>query len=234
KAYFSTDGIHWPTVIPFLSALGQSSFDQKADLSEAAAGSYSYFVKIELGAGVQIHRLRINSEVQTSKALFPMLMAGSVNQLSYRDLSPPAHSRNLTVTVRIPNGKYQLKGLHAESLVPESSVSSIASDYAAANLVDGDPDSLAYPGSTHLDYLIRLNGTYELSLLSVDWRSYGTDPRYVKSWQVLTRNGAGDWVVAAKGEAPGTPTLDVPLNTTATDMRIVADGGNWIGIYDAR
>ncbi len=234
KAYVSQDGIHWPGVIPFQSALGQSSFDQRADLTAASAGKYAYFVKIELGDGAQIHRLRISSRVQTSKFLFPSLSVDSTNQLTYQDSSPLGQSRDLSVTTVIPSASRQIKGLRAQSLVSESPIYSISRDNGAANLVDGDPDSLAYPGGTHLDYLVDVNGAYHISGVSIDWRSFGTDARYVKSWQLLANSGGQTWQTLASGGFPGSSTLDVSVDATATALRIVADGSNWIGIYDVR
>ena len=127
-----------------------------------------------------------------------------------------------------------IKGVRAQSRVPESVVYSISRDNAAANLVDGDPDSLAYPGGTHLDYLIQLNGSYHVTGVSIDWKYFGTDARYVKSWQLLANNGGQSWKTVASGGFPGASTLDANVDTTTTALRIVADGANWIGIYDLR
>jgi hypothetical protein len=124
--------------------------------------------------------------------------------------------------------------VHAESLVPESPAYSLGRDHGAANLVDDDPDSLAYPGSMHLDYVIQLNGTYQVSGISIDWNNYGTQTQYVKSWQVFGRSGKQPWQQLAQGGFPGAPTLDIPLDATLTEVRIVADGNNWIGLYEAR
>jgi hypothetical protein len=234
KAYVSLDGIHWPTVIPFQSALDQSSFDQTADITAASAGNYSYFVKIELDDGAQIHRLRIISRVQTARFFFPNLNPGSSNQLAYEDSSPVTQTRLVNVTTTIPAANHLIKGVRAQSLVPESVVYSISRDNAAANLVDGDPDSLAYPGGTHLDYLIQLNGSYHVTGVSIDWKYFGTDARYVKSWQLLANNGGQSWKTVAGGGFPGAATLDANVDTTTTALRIVADGTNWIGIYDLR
>jgi hypothetical protein len=211
-----------------------SSFNASADLTALAKGYYFYDLRIELVGNVQVHKLRITPAVQTAKALFPTLAAGTVNHLSYSDESAQSQARSMQVTVAIPSGKALIRGMRAESLVPESPAYSLSQDYGAANLVDGDPDSLAYPGSTHLDYVMQLNGIYQVSGISIDWNSYGTQAQYVKSWQVLGRRGNQPWQQLAQGGFPGVQTLDVPLDATLTEVRIVADGNNWIGIYDAR
>jgi hypothetical protein len=234
RAYISTDGIHWPSLIPFQSALGQSSFDQRADLTAAVAGVYSYFVKIELDGGSQVHRLRIISRMQTASFFFPSLKSGNPNQLTYSDSSPLTQARTLRVTTAIPAGNHEITGMRAQSLVPENTVYSITQDHGAANLVDGDPDSLAYPGGSHLDYLIPLNASYHVTAASIDWDYFGTDTRYVKSWQILASNGGQSWQVVASGGFPGIATLDIKLDTVATALRIIVDGSNWIGIYDLR
>jgi hypothetical protein len=234
QAYFSPDGVHWSVAVPFQAGNAGSSFDLKADMSALAGAAYSYFVKIELDGGIQLHKLRINPIVQTSKATFPILTAGAPNQLLYQDSSPAAQSRFESVTTFIPVGKPQIRGLHVESLVAESALSSLASDFGAANLTDGDPDSLAYPGSSRLDYVIQLNGSYNVTGASIDWGYFGSDSRYVQSWQILGRSGNQTWQQLASGGQPGLATMDVPLNATTTELRLVANSSHWIGAYEMR
>lgn len=232
RAYFF-NGSTWSNPVPLRAVTGEASFDASVDLTNLARGYYSYYIKIELVGGVQLHKLRITPTVQTAKTIFPVLNAG-LNQLSYHDESPFAQGRALTVTTAIPMGKHLIKGVHAESLVPESSTYSLARDYGATNLVDGDPDSLAYPGSNHLDYVIQLNGSYNVNGLSIDWGSFGSDSRYIQSWQILGRNGNQTWQQLASGGFPGQATTDVALTGLATELRIVADSTNWAGIYEVR
>jgi len=168
------DGVAWSNPVTFQPAAGVSSFNVSADLTPLARGYYSYDLRIELVGNVQVHKLRITPTLQTAKTLFPTLAAGTVNQLSYSDESAQSQTRSMQVTVTIPSGKARIRGVHAESLVPESPAYSLSRDYGAANLVDGDPDSLAYPGSVHLDYVIQLNGTYQVSGISIDWNYFGT------------------------------------------------------------
>ena len=228
------DGVAWSPPVTFHPTTGGASFNVSADVTALARGYYAYDLRIELVGDVKVHKLRITPVVQTAEGLFPALTAGIVNHLSYSDESPQAQARSMHVTVAIPTGKPLIRRVYAESLVPESPAYSLGQDHGAANLVDGDPDSLAYPGSTHLDYVMQLNGTYQVSGISLDWNDFGTQAQYVKSWQVLGRSGQQPWQLLAQGGFPGTPTLDVALSATVTEVRIVADGNNWIGIYDAR
>jgi hypothetical protein len=228
------DGVAWSTPVTFQPTTGGSAFNVSADVTALARGYYAYDLRLELLGDVRVHKLRITPTVQTAKTLFPTLTAGTVNHLSYSDESPQAQARSLQVTLAIPSGEARIRGVHAESLVPESPAYSLSRDHGAANLVDGDPDSVAYPGSTHLDYVMQLNGTYQVSGISIDWNDFGTQAQYVQGWQVLGRRGNQPWQPLAQGGFPGTPTLDIPVNATVTEVRIVADGNNWIGIYDAR
>lgn len=232
RAYFF-DGSTWLSAVQFQAVAGQSSFDASVDLTSLARGYYSYYVKIELVGGVQLHKLRITPTVQLAKAIFPTLTGGSSNKLSYQDESPLTQGRAMKVTTMVPSGKPLIRGVHAESLVAEDPTYSLARGYGAANLVDGDPDSLAYPGSTHLDYVIQLNGSYDVSGLSIDWGRFGSDSSYIQSWQILGRNGNQNWQTLTSGGFPGA-SLDVPISTRATELRVIADSGNWAGIYEVR
>jgi hypothetical protein len=233
-AYVSSDGAHWSPPVPFTPTVGVSGYQLSADLSAFAKGNYIYYVAVQISTGSQLHRLRISPVVQMSKWIFPALGAGSVSQLTYSDASPAAQARRIEVTTRVPTGNPEIRGLQAESLVTESPTSSLARDYGAANLVDGNPDTLAYPGNPHIDYVIHLGGMRNVTSVSIDWGTYGSNPLYVKSWSLQGRFGSQAWQVLASGGFPGQSTVDILANATASDLRIVADGFNNLGIYDVR
>jgi hypothetical protein len=233
-AYVSSDGAHWSPPVPFTPTTGVSGYQVSADLSAFAKGNYIYYVAVQVSTGAQLHRLRISPVVQMSKWVFPALAAASVNQLTYSDASPAAQARRIEVTTRVPTGNPEIRGLQAESLVTESPASSLARDFGAANLVDGNPDTLAYPANTHIDYVIHLGGMRNVTGVSIDWGAYGTNPLCVKSWSLQGRFGSQAWQVLASGGFPGQSTVDIPANAAATDLRIVADGFNNLGIYDVR
>ena len=95
------DGVAWSNPVTFQPTTGMSSFNVSADLTALARGYYSYNLKIELVGNAQVHKLRISPVVQTAKALFPTLTAGTVNQLSYSDESAQSQARSMRVTVEI-------------------------------------------------------------------------------------------------------------------------------------
>jgi hypothetical protein len=118
------------------------------------------------------------------------------------------------------------------SNVLEDPVYSLAQHYQAANLIDGDPSTLAYPGSTHLDYQVALGAQMRLSQAVVDWGYFGTNPAYIQSWSILARSGSSQpWVTLVQGSFPNSSITVVGLDYAATDLRLVADSTNWIGIY---
>ena len=234
RAYISSDGVYWSAPVQFQPTTNISSYQLNADLSNLAQGQYSYYVKIELTGGMRLHKIRISPIVQTAKWIFPVLTAGSANQFVYDDASPVNRVREMTITTEVPAGSPQIRGLQAQSLVPEDPVYSLARDYGAANLVDGDMDSLAYPSARHIDYAIHLNGPHVVSGVSIDWGYFGSDARYLTNWTLLGSNGGQNWQVLASGGFPGKSTLDVAVQSTATDLRLMADGLNSIGAYEVR
>jgi hypothetical protein len=119
------------------------------------------------------------------------------------------------------------------SNVPEDPVYSIARGYQASKLIDGNPDTLAYPGSRHLDYQVSLGQLTPLSSALINWGQYGSDSIYVSSWSLLARRAANQpWITLAQGGFPNSTTTLVKLDFAATDLRVVADSTNWIGIYE--
>lgn len=125
--------------------------------------------------------------------------------------------------------------LTVQSNVVEDPVYSLARHFQASNLVDGDPTTLAYPASTHVDYQVSLGQPMQLSSSSINWGGFGTSPVYVRSWSLLARNGANQqWVTLATGGFPNSTTTLLNLDFAATDVRIIADSVNWIGIYELR
>jgi len=124
-------------------------------------------------------------------------------------------------------GNFTVKSNVAEDPVYSGSL------HQAANLIDGDPSTLAYPGSTHIDYQVMLGQRTQLSSAFIDWGVFGSNPIYVTSWTLLARDGAGQpWVTLATGGFPNSAGTLLNLDSTATEVRIIADSLNWIGIYE--
>jgi hypothetical protein len=121
------------------------------------------------------------------------------------------------------------------SNVVEDPVYCLAQGHASSKLIDGDTATLAYPGSSHLDYQISFGQLTQLTSGFIDWGGYGTNPLYVNSWSVLGRSGPNQpWTTLLQGGFPGSAITTFQLNFAATDVRIVADAPNWIGIYEAQ
>jgi hypothetical protein len=165
---FSSDGKTWSPAIQLQRTRNESSYNLSANLGGIVSGAYSYFLKVELSPGAELERLRIQPVVQFSKALFPALEPGSLNALTYSDSSSLNQARKLRIITAIPVGSPQVPGLQSTSLAHESATYSLALGYGAANLVDQNPDTLAYPGNKHIDYAVDLNGLRKLKSVSID------------------------------------------------------------------
>lgn len=123
--------------------------------------------------------------------------------------------------------------MSTQSLVPESPIYSLARNYGAANLTDGKPTTLAYPGRSSLDYVSNLGGKYHLSSATINWGYFGLSPIYVNSWSLFGKQEGGSWESLASGGSPNGAITNVDLETTVTDLRLSARSDvNWIGAYD--
>jgi hypothetical protein len=104
SAYFSNDGAHWSAAFPMNPEPGTPA-QTTADLSPAAVGQYSYFVMLSLSGGApdaaRIAAVHITSEVQVAKILFPNLVPGTINHLTYQDWSPALDQHDVKVSVTV-------------------------------------------------------------------------------------------------------------------------------------
>jgi hypothetical protein len=103
-AYFSSDGVHWSAAFPMNPEPGAPTLTT-ADLSPAAVGQYSYFVMLSLSGSTpdaaRIAAVHLTSEVQVAKILFPNLVPGTVNHLTYQDWSPSSDQHDVKVSVTV-------------------------------------------------------------------------------------------------------------------------------------
>jgi hypothetical protein len=247
SAAFSADGVHWSAPVPFQMSAATGIFLGSANLTQYAAGAYSYFIRLSLNsatAGVfGVYGFEFVAQAQMAPTVFPSLTPGSLNRLEYHDISPEQQARNLSIEIAVPFSSavvdgtasdIQLTGLSAESLIPESPQYSVAAGYSSANLIDGNSSTLAYPGASDLDYVIHLNGVYQLSQVSLWWGNFGVSP-YVSNWTLYSRLGANQpWQVLQSGNTPNVTVADLPVATGATDIRITASSSNWIGLYEVQ
>lgn len=105
NVYVTHDDAHWSNAVPLKVAVGNPA-QTTVDLTSAVQGQYSYFVMLQLSGRVpnaaQIAAVHITSEVQVAKMLFPTLVPGAINDLTYQDWSPSGdtHDVNISVTVK--------------------------------------------------------------------------------------------------------------------------------------
>jgi len=174
------------------------------------------------------------SVVNAPTAVNLLASYGGVTQGSTLALSPLGIIPHNGWSVIFADSQQTASGqITVTSNVPESPVYSIARGYQASNLIDGNTRTLAYPGSAHLDYQVSLGQLTQLSSALITWGQYGSNSIYVNSWSLLARSAANQpWVTLAQGGFPNSPTTLVNLNFAASDVRVVADSTNWIGIYE--
>jgi hypothetical protein len=105
NAYVLHGDSSWSTAFP-MSAKAGAPVQTTADLTSAALGQYSYFLILRLSGSApnaaRIGAVHITSEVQVAKILFPNLVPGAINHLTYQDWSPTTipHDVEISVAVR--------------------------------------------------------------------------------------------------------------------------------------
>lgn len=183
-----------------------------------------------------------------SAAPWVALSSGGFPNAAISDVAVDATVTDLRLTAHSSNwiGLYEIKAygdeidlplnpaqLTSSSQVPEDPIYSIAANYGAANLTDGNTQTLAYPGRTAVDYLVHLKDLSQVNGLTITWGDFGTNPAYINSWTLSGRNSDGHWLPLSSGGFPGSSSTTVQLNNFLTDLRLVASSPfNWIGIYE--
>ena len=104
NVYLMHDGSPWSTAFP-MNAKAGTPIQTTADLTSAVAGQYSYFIKLQLSGSTpnmaQIGAVHIISEVQVAKMLFPHLVPGALNHLTYQDWSPATIPHDVEISVGV-------------------------------------------------------------------------------------------------------------------------------------
>ena len=233
----SPDGVNWSAPIFVPVKAGAPAAIQSLDLTAYLAGANTYFIQVLLNASspgsLGVYNLKVRMDGQMAAQMFPLLQPGQVNTFNYQDLSAAAQERSLEIELDVPTGSRELKNLAASSLIPEDSVYSIAADYGASHLVDGDPATLAYPASAQIDYDINLGVRSHVKQVSIWWGYFGKDPIYVNSWSLYGLR-RGQWILIKSGGFPNASEMDIPVDITATELRLTASGSNWIGVYELK
>jgi hypothetical protein len=232
----SPDGVNWsvPAIVPVVARAPAAT--QSIDLTSLLFGANTYFIKLLLNGypgGLGLYNMNVRMDGQMAAQMFPLLQPGRVNTFNYQDFSPAAQGRSVEIELAVPTGSRELKNLTATSFITEDPVYSIAADYGASHLADGSPLTLAYPGNAQIDYGIHLEVASHVTQVSIWWGYFGTDPIYVNSWSLYGRSGTnGSWDLIQTGGFPNASEMDIPIDTTATDLRLTASGNNWIGVYE--
>jgi len=112
--------------------------------------------------------------------------------------------------------------------------------YPAANLVDANANSFAYPNSTELAYEIDLGSTMDINRIKVRFGGWGyaSPYKYVTDYriEVVSPGVSPTLTVAHSGGVPGTDIVDVPVAVRGQMVRVYASstgaGANWIGLYE--
>lgn len=104
NAYLLPGGSPWSAAFPMNAKVG-SADQTTADLTSAALGQYSYSLMLRLSGNephaAQIGAVHITSEVQVAKMLFPNLVPGTTNHLTYQDWSPATSKHDVEVSVGV-------------------------------------------------------------------------------------------------------------------------------------
>ena len=231
----SPDGLNWSAPIFVPVAAGAPPATRSIDLSSSLTGANAYFIKILLNGSspgsLGLYNMNVRMDGQMAEQMFPLLQPGQVNTIKYQDLSATAQARSGEVELAVPTGSSEFKKLIATSLIPEDATYSIAADYAASHLVDRNPQTLAYPGNSQIDYEIRLGAVSHVKQVSIWWGYFGTDPIYVDSWSLYGRS-RGQWTLIKSGGFPNASEMDLPIDARASELRLTASGNNWIGVYE--
>jgi hypothetical protein len=88
-----------------LTATPGTTTQASADLSSVSAGQYTYFVKLALSGNApqraSIANVHLVSQFQDSMFLFPQLVPGQVNHLTYQDWSPSTVDHQVNVSLGV-------------------------------------------------------------------------------------------------------------------------------------
>jgi len=123
--------------------------------------------------------------------------------------------------------------LFSESVIPESYEWSFLKGLFASRLVDGDTLTLAYPGSTELDYLIRFSdGLHPVTGITVSWGSYGAKGTIAK-WFLEGCSEDGAWTPLTSGTNVTSEEVIADFDKGLySALRLRAEADEWIGAYE--
>jgi len=134
-----------------------------------------------------------------------------------------------------PYNLLQKSDVGVTSHIAESPEYSLKKGFSAKNLVDGDPTTLAYPGSLILEYVIDLINQYDITKIAILWGGYGTSKEHIEDWEVSVSNNGKDWNTIAQGDFPGEDLTTIKTSIKTRFLKLIARSKkNWIGAYEVK
>jgi hypothetical protein len=104
NVYLSADGKNWSSASPLAAPIGAAT-QTIADLTAAASGQYDYYIKLEVAGNAaqaaQVANVQLISQVQASSHMFPSLVGGEVNHLTYQDWNSATDQHNVQVSFTV-------------------------------------------------------------------------------------------------------------------------------------
>lgn len=125
------------------------------------------------------------------------------------------------------------QGRQCVSNIYEDPTYCVARGYTANKLVDGNEQSLAYPGSHYVDYVVTLDGYDFIRSFHVHFGYFGYSG-YIDTWEVLALNPDGiSWQQLHTGGCPNADYFTGEVTHPTKAIRIKAhSNANWIGLYE--
>ena len=127
--------------------------------------------------------------------------------------------------------------------VYSNSVSENEPDRKADKLVDGDVNTLAYPGYNccderrkEFDYIIELTDKYDIKRVDLVWGEDGLDSSRIQWWSLEALDADGYWsVIESSDQTPHLNLTTINKEFTAAALRISAGSrDNWIGMAEVK
>ncbi len=179
---------------------------------------------------------------QTTADTWQTLAQGAAPGAETSTVEVDTYASQLRIAATAPNwiGMYELEAAAsfplqlqaASNLEEQPSVSSFG---PASALVDGNENTLAYPGSSHNDYTLDPGSNTYIDQVKITWGVFGSNSLYINSWRLYGQKQDGtSWQVIAQGGFPNAAESIVPVHDEYRRLRVAADGANWIGIGEVQ
>ena len=123
--------------------------------------------------------------------------------------------------------------MSAKSNVPESIEFSIATNRTAANLIDSNIETAAYPGNEEFDVVISLLAPHKIRKATIFWGPDGAAKDRINSWSLEAAPNDVSWKIIASGGFPTSQETEINTTFIASKIRLKAKSlQNWIGVNE--